>query len=82
MKGCSQAEGNATKWKLASTEREEEHEKLWGGRPGGAVVKFAHSAWAARGLLVRIPGVDTAPLGKLFCGRRPRYMVEEDGHRC
>ena len=28
---------------------------LWG-RPGGAVVKFARSASAARGLPVRIPG--------------------------
>ena len=35
---------------------------------------------AARGLPVRIPGADMAPLGKLCCGRRPTNQVEEDGH--
>ena len=55
--------------------------ECWG-RPGGAVVKFARSASAARGSLVRIPGADTAPLGKPCCGRRPTYKVEEDGHGC
>ena len=34
------------------------------GRPGGAAVKFAPSASAARGSLVRILGVDMALLGK------------------
>ena len=52
------------------------------GRPGGAVVKCARSALAARGSLVRIPGVDMALLGKPCCGRRPTYKVEEDGHGC
>ena len=28
------------------------------------------------------PGVDTAPLGKPCCGRRPTYKVEEDEHDC
>ena len=54
------------------------------GRPDGAVVKCAHShsALAARGSPVRIPGVDMAPLGQPCCDRRPTYKVEEDGHRC
>ena len=52
------------------------------GWPGGAAVKFAHSASAAQGLPVRIPGADTAPFGKPCCGRRPTYKVEEDGHGC
>ena len=30
--------------------------------------------------LVRILGVDMAPLGKPCCGRCPTYKVEEDGH--
>ena len=49
---------------------------------GGAVVTFARSTSVARGLLVRIPGTDTAPLVKPCCSRCPRYKVEEDGHRC
>ena len=52
------------------------------GRPGGAVVKFARSALAAWGSLVRILGGDMAPLGKPWSGRRPTYKVEEDGHGC
>ena len=36
----------------------------------------------SRGLLVRIPGADMAPLGKPCCGRRPTYKLEEDGQGC
>ena len=56
-------------------------EEFWG-QPGGAVVKCAHSASAARGSLVWIPGADVVPLGKPCCGRRPTYKVEEDEHGC
>ena len=52
------------------------------GRPGGAAVKFAHSASVARGSPVRVLGADMAPLSKPCCGRRPTYKVEEDGHGC
>ena len=52
------------------------------GWPAGTVVKFAHSALAAQGSPVRIPGVDTAQLHKPCCGRCPTYKVEEDGHGC
>ena len=34
------------------------------GQPGGAAVKFTQSASAARGLPVRFPGADMAPLGE------------------
>ena len=54
---------------------------MWG-PPSGAVAKFAHSASVARDSPVLIPGVDTAPLGKPCCGRRPTYKVEEDGNGC
>ena len=50
--------------------------------PRGAAVKFAHSALAAHGPLVRIPGAAMALLIKPRCGRRPTYKVEEDGHGC
>ena len=46
------------------------------------MVRFAHSLLVARCSLVRILGVDMAPLGKPCCGRRPMYKLEEDGHRC
>ena len=52
------------------------------GPPGGTAVKCAHSALAAQGWPVQIPGVDMASLGMPHCGRRPTYKVEEDGHRC
>ena len=52
------------------------------GWASGVAVKFAHSASAARGPPVRIPGADMALLGKLCCGRRPTYKVEEDGLGC
>ena len=52
------------------------------GQPGGAVVKCARSALAARGSLVGILGVDMAPFGTPCCGQRPTYKVEQDGHGC
>ena len=52
------------------------------GRLGSAAVKFTHSALAARGLSIWIPGADMALLGKPCCGRHPTYKVEEDGHGC
>ena len=55
---------------------------LLGGQPSGAAVKFARSAFVARGSPVQILGVDMAPLIKPLCGRRPTYKIEEDGHRC
>ena len=59
------------------------HQKgLVRGQPSGAAVKCAHSASAAWGSLVRIPGADMARLGTPCCGRRPTYTVEEDGHGC
>ena len=49
-------------------------------RPAGAAIKCSHSASAAQGSQVRIPGADMAPLGMPHCGRRPTYTVEEDEH--
>ena len=50
--------------------------------PGGAVVKFEHSASAARGSPVWIPAAHMALLGKSCYDRHPTYKVEEDGHGC
>ena len=41
------------------------------------MVKCACFASAARGSLVQILGVDTAPLGKPCCGMRPTYKVRK-----
>ena len=56
--------------------------KMVEGPARGTVVRFACSASAAWSSLVRILGVDMAPLGKPCCGRRLTYKVEGDGHRC
>ena len=52
------------------------------GLPGGAAVRFTHSALEAGGSPVQIPGADMAPLGRPCCERHPTYKVEEDGHEC
>ena len=49
---------------------------------GGAEVKFARSTLAARGLPVRIPGVDICTACQACHGRCPTYKVEEDGYGC
>ena len=46
------------------------------------MVKFASSALAARGSPIWILGEDIALFVKAYCGRRPTYKIEEDGHRC
>ena len=58
------------------------HVRIKRGRPGGATVKFARSASAARGSLAQIPAADVALLVKPCCGRHPTNEVEEDGHGC
>ena len=52
------------------------------GPSGGAAVKCTHSALAARGSQVQIPGADMALLGTPCCGMHTTYKVEEDGHGC
>ena len=47
----------------------------------GVVVKFVHSALAAQGLQIWIPGMDLALRVKLHCCGIP-HKVEEDWHRC
>ena len=53
--------------------------KMGWGLPGGAAVKFAHSASWRPG--VHWPGFQCA-LGKPCHGRHPIYKIEEDGHGC
>ena len=66
-------------WTSVDTNIKKETARGW---PGGAAVKFAHSASAAWSSPVQIPAADMASLGKPCCGRRPTYKVEEDGHVC
>ena len=51
------------------------------GQPSSVVIKFTHSASAARGSQVQTPGTDLAPLVKPHCGGIPQ-KIEEDWHRC
>ena len=52
------------------------------GRPGGIVVKFAHSASADMDLQVQILGVDLHTAHQAMLWRRPTYKLGEDCHRC
>ena len=52
-----------------------------GGRPGGVVVKFAHSASMARGSQVQIPGVGPHTTHQAMLWSCPTYKIEEDWHR-
>ena len=51
--------------------------KEWcmGGWPGGIVVKFAHSASAAQGSWVWIPGVDRHTAQQAMLWWRPTYKI-------
>ena len=53
-----------------------------GGWPGGVVVKFAHSASAARGSQVWIQGADLYIVCQAILCWCPTYKIEEDWHRC
>ena len=68
-----------TVWKKVRYTTRNTNHRGW---PGGAAVKCARFALAARGLPVRTPGVDMAPLVKPYCGRHPIYKIDEDGHGC
>ena len=46
------------------------------------MVKFAHSAWAAQGSQVRIPGADLLTIHEAMLGQHPAYKIEEDWHGC
>ena len=52
------------------------------GQPGGIVVAFAHSASAAQGSYVRIPGADLHTVHQAMLWWGPTYKVEEGWHRC
>ena len=48
----------------------------------GTEVKFVHSAWAARGSWVRIPGTDLHTAHQAMLWWWPIYNVEEGWHTC
>ena len=56
--------------------------RVFGGRPSGVVVKFAHSASAALGSRVRIPGMDVRTVHQAMLWQHPTCKIEEDRHRC
>ena len=52
------------------------------GQPSGIVVRFTHSASAAQGLPVWIPGADLHTTYQPMLWQHPTYELEEDGHGC
>ena len=51
------------------------------GWPSGVLVKFAHSASAAWGLPVQIPGADLHTTCQAMLWQHPTYKMEEGWHR-
>ena len=52
------------------------------GQPSGIVVNFVHTASAAQGSQVRIPGTDLHTVHQAMLWWHPMYKIEEDWHRC
>ena len=55
--------------------------KICRGWPGGIVVKCVHSAMAARGSQVRIPGMELYIAYQAVVWQHPTYKIEEDWHK-
>ena len=53
-----------------------------GGWPSNVMVKFVHSALAAQGSRVQIPGRDVHTLHQAMLWWHPSYKIGEDCHRC
>ena len=54
----------------------------FGGWPGVAEVKFAHSASVALGFAGSDPGYRHGTAWQAMLGRRPAYKAEKDRHGC
>ena len=69
-------------WIIYKTNEWKTDKNRTSGQPSGVVVKFAHSASAAQGSLVQMPGADLHTAHQDMLWQCPIYKAEEDWHRC
>ena len=74
--------GDKTKYRQGHKTSEEMKKTAPGGRPSGAVVKFACFTLRAGGSRYEILGMDLHTTHQAMLWQHPTYKIEKDWHRC